>query len=111
LADEVHRQHRSVAADRQVRQQQEVLGVPEVLDQADRSQIQLAGEQRVVQSVRRVLAQIEIQQRAGAHEAPVERQAVEELDVPDPRPGCPDRVRFRGGHPCRVGAMLPSRTG
>ena len=58
----------------------------QVLDQRDRADVEVTGDQRVVQPVRGVLVQVDVEQGAGAHQAPVDRQAVQELDVPDPGP-------------------------
>jgi hypothetical protein len=74
----------AVAADRQVGQEQQVPGVAQVLDQRDRTDVQVAIEQGGRQPIGRVLVQVDPEQGARAHQAPVDRQAVEELDVTDP---------------------------
>ena len=56
----------------------------QVLDEADRTDVEITRDERVVQPVRGVLGQHDVEQRAAVHETPVERQAVQELDVADP---------------------------
>jgi hypothetical protein len=55
--------------------------VPEVLDERDGPDVEVAGHQGVVQPVGGVLGQLDVEQRAGLDQPPVEREAVEELDV------------------------------
>ena len=100
--DQVHGEHRTVAAHREVRQQQQVVGVPQVLHQRDRADVEVTVDQCGVEPVGGVLAQVDVDQGAGTHQPPVDRQAVEELDVPDPgavhRPRH-DSHRSRRGRP------------
>ena len=92
---QVDRKDRPVAADGQVGQQNQLVGVAQVLDKADGPEVDLARDQHVVQLVRGVLDQLDVGQRAGADQAPVERQAVEELDVTDAgSPPALGEVRF-----------------
>ena len=75
-ADHADRQHRAVGSDRQIGQHQQFVGMAQVLDEADGADVEVTGDERVVQPVRRVFGQHDVEQRPAAHQAPVERQAV-----------------------------------
>jgi hypothetical protein len=85
-----HRLHRAVAADGEVGQEQQVVGMTQVLEERNGPDVQIARDECGVEPVGRVLVQVDVQQGTRAHQSPVDRQAVEELDVA--HPGSP------GGH-------------
>lgn len=98
LADDHAGHHRSVAADRDVGQDQQLVRVPQVLDAGDRADVEGAADQLVAELLRSVLGEVEIEQIARPGQPPVEGYAVQELNVSDPRPDrgvLPGLVRFR----------------
>ncbi len=84
LADDQAGQHRAVAADRDVRHDHQLIRVAEVLHAGDRGDVELSGDQGVAQPFGGVLGQVQIKEGPGPGQAPVDRQAVQELDVPHP---------------------------
>jgi hypothetical protein len=70
---QVDRQHRSVATDREVGQEQQLIGVAQVLHQGDGSDVEFARGQGGVELIRGVLVQVHSEQGAGAHQPPVNR--------------------------------------
>ena len=79
-----HRLHRAVAAHREVGEEEQLVGVAQVLHQRDRPDVEVTGDQGGVEPVRGVLVQVDVEQGTRAHQPPVQRQAVEELDVAHP---------------------------
>ncbi len=82
LADDHAGQHRAVAADGDVRHDHQLVGVAQVLDAGDRGDVELSGDQGVAQPLGGVLGQVQVEEGPGPGQAPVDRQAVQELDVP-----------------------------
>lgn len=91
LRDEVDRQHRPVGADRDIGQQHQIVGVAQVLDHRDRANVEVAADEHVVETVGGVLGEFDVEQGPATDETPVDRQAVQELDVT--HAGAADRHR------------------
>ena len=109
--DQVDREDRTVAADGEVGQQEQFVRVAQVLHQRDGADVEVAGDEGGVEPVRGVLVQVDAEQRARAHEPPVDRQAVQELDVSDPGPrllcSSPSTVADRGS-PRMLARRMPT---
>ena len=93
-------------------QEQQLVRVSQVLQQGDRADVEISPNERVVEPIRRVLGQLDVEQRARTHQSPVDRQAIQELDVSDARPrGChrsaTARSREAGQARVRVAARAP----
>lgn len=89
-----------VAADRDVGEGDQAVGVLEELDQGDRADVEVAPDELLGELLGGVLGQLQVEQGPGAGESPVEGDAVEELDVADPGPAGPGgrvAVRSRAG--------------
>jgi hypothetical protein len=86
LADDHAGQHRAVAAHGDVRQDDQLVGVTEVLDAGDRRDVEVAVDQRVAQPLRGVLGEVQVEEGPGTGQPPVDGYAVEELDVSHPGP-------------------------
>lgn len=82
--------HGTVAADREVGEGDELVGVAEELHEGDRGDVELARDEALTELFGGVLGQLQVQQRAGSGQPPVERQAVQELDVADAGPAAID---------------------
>ncbi len=87
LRDDHAGHHRAVAADGDVGEGDEVVGVAQELDQGDGADVEVAAHEPLAELLRGVLGELEVEERAGSREPPVEGQAVQELDVADARPG------------------------
>ncbi len=116
LRDDHAGHDRAVAADGDVGEGDQVVGVLEELDQGDRTDVEIALHQLLAELLRSVLGELEVEERARSGEPPVQGQAVQELDVADARPGArsvhivrlaltaygpardPRRRRATGGH-------------
>jgi hypothetical protein len=103
LGDDHAGHHGTVAADRDVGQGDEFVRVPEELHQRDRRDVEIPVDEPGAEPLRGVLEELQVEQGAGAGEAPVEGQAVEELDVADARPA----ARSRGWMCCHRSEASP----
>ena len=74
----------TVAADRDVGQRDELVGVLEVLHEGDRADVEITLDELGAELLRGVLGELQVQQGAGPGQAPVQGDAVQELDVADP---------------------------
>lgn len=77
----------AVAADRDVGEGDQVVGVAQELDERDGGDVQLAPHQLLAELLGGVLRQLQVEQGSGPCQPPVEGKAVEELDVADARAG------------------------
>ncbi len=87
LRDDHAGHHRAVAADGDVGEGDEIVGVLEEFDQGDGTDVEVALHQLLAELLRGVLRELEVEERACSREPPVQGQAVQELDVADARPG------------------------
>ena len=87
--------HRAVAGDGQVREQEQVAGVAQVLHGGDGGHVQVALDQQAVELGGGAPGELHVQQGPVVDEPVVEGQAVEEGDVPHPGAGA--HVRGGGG--------------
>lgn len=76
----------SVAADRDVGEGDQVVGVAQELHEGDGADVQIAPDQLLAELLRGVLRELQVEQGSGPREPPVEGKAVQELDVADARP-------------------------
>ena len=98
LRDEIDRQYWPVGPHGQIGQEQQLVRVSQVLQQRNRPDVEISPNERVVEPIRRVFGQLDVEQRARAHQSPVDRQAIQELDVSDARPrGCHRSGRLIAG--------------
>ncbi len=86
-----------VAADRDVGEGHQVVGVAQVLHEGDRTDVQVPPDELLAEALRGVLGELQVEQGSRARQAPVERQAVQELDVADAGPAATVLVAFTGG--------------
>lgn len=100
LGDDHARHDGAVAAHGDVGEGDEVLGVPEVLDEGDGADVEVTPDEALAELLRGVLRELEIEERSGPRQAPVKGQAVQELDVSDAGPAA------RVGAGCVVGCIV-----
>lgn len=86
-----------VAADRDVGEGHQVVGVAQVLHKGDRADVQLPLDQLLAEPLRGVLGELQVEQGSRPRQAPVQREAVQELDVADAGPAATVVVAFTGG--------------
>lgn len=99
LADDHARHDRAVAADGDVGESDQLVGVAQILHEGDRADVQVAVDQLGAELLRGVLGQLQVEQGTGSGETPVEGDAVQELDVADPGAGeAGVAVTHRGVH-------------
>src|SRR5207253_2953754 len=60
--------------------------VPQVLDHADGCDVEITGHQPIAEPIRGVAPQIDVEQGTRVDQPPIDRQAVQELNVTDSRP-------------------------
>ncbi|CAM5609567.1 hypothetical protein SCALM49S_00038 [Streptomyces californicus] len=75
----------------------QVVGVAQVLHEGDRTDVQVPPDELLAEALRGVLGELQVEQGSRARQAPVERQAVQELDVADAGPAATVLVAFTGG--------------